>query len=96
MLSETEQYIEKIRKDFPILHQNINAAPLVYFDNAASTQKPISVINAIKSYYENDHSNVHRGVHSLSVRATESYEESRRVNTMIFSFFSVDINICSR
>ena len=70
--------IESIRKDFPILDQEINGAPLIYFDNAASTQKPTAVINAIKSYYENDHSNVHRGVHSLSIRATELYEVSRR------------------
>lgn len=70
--------IEEIRKDFPILDQEINGAPLIYFDNAASTQKPKAVINAIKSYYENDHSNVHRGVHSLSIRATELYEASRK------------------
>ena len=70
--------IESIRKDFPILDQEINGAPLIYFDNAASTQKPTAVINAIKSYYENDHSNVHRGVHSLSIRATELYEASRK------------------
>ena len=70
--------IENIRKDFPILDQEINGSPLIYFDNAASTQKPTAVISAIKSYYENDHSNVHRGVHSLSIRATELYEASRK------------------
>ena len=70
--------IEEIRKDFPILDQEINGSPLIYFDNAASTQKPKAVINAIKSYYENDHSNVHRGVHSLSIRATDLYEASRK------------------
>ena len=70
--------IEEIRKDFPILDQEINGAPLIYFDNAASTQKPKAVIDAIKSYYENDHSNVHRGVHSLSIRATDLYEASRK------------------
>ena len=69
--------INDIREDFPILDQSINGAPLIYLDNAASTQKPKSVINTISSYYENDHSNVHRGVHSLSVRATELYENSR-------------------
>lgn len=69
--------IKDIREDFPILDQNINGEPLIYLDNAASTQKPKSVINTISSYYENDHSNVHRGVHSLSVRATELYENSR-------------------
>jgi|TARA_B110000014_G_scaffold83985_1_gene57508 cysteine desulfurase/selenocysteine lyase len=70
--------IDEIRKDFPILDQEINGAPLIYFDNAASTQKPKAVIDAIKSYYENDHSNVHRGVHSLSIRATDLYEASRK------------------
>jgi len=70
--------IETIRGEFPILNQEINGSPLVYFDNAASTQKPISVIRSISNYYKNDHSNVHRGVHSLSVRATEAYEQSRR------------------
>ena len=67
----------KIRKDFPILDQEINGSKLIYFDNAASTQKPKSVIKSIKQYYESDHSNVHRGVHTLSIRATEGYEKSR-------------------
>jgi cysteine desulfurase/selenocysteine lyase len=66
-----------IRKDFPILDQEINGAPLAYLDNAASTQKPKAVIDAICNYYNKDHSNVHRGVHTLSVRATELYEQSR-------------------
>tara|TARA_E500000331_G_scaffold337992_1_gene366740 strand:+ start:73 stop:1305 length:1233 start_codon:yes stop_codon:yes gene_type:complete len=69
--------LENIREEFPILHQKINGEDLVYLDNAASTQKPKAVINAIKDYYENDHSNVHRGVHTLSVRATEAYEDAR-------------------
>ena len=69
--------LENIRDEFPILHQKINGEDLVYLDNAASTQKPKAVINAIKDYYENDHSNVHRGVHTLSVRGTEAYENAR-------------------
>ena len=69
--------LDNIREEFPILHQKINGEDLVYLDNAASTQKPKAVINAIKDYYENDHSNVHRGVHTLSVRATEAYENAR-------------------
>ena len=69
--------LENIREEFPILHQKINGEDLVYLDNAASTQKPKAVINAIRDYYENDHSNVHRGVHTLSVRATEAYEDAR-------------------
>ena len=70
--------LENIREDFPILDQEINGSPLAYFDNAASTQKPKAVIDAVKNYYEQNHSNVHRGVHSLSVRATELYEGSRK------------------
>jgi cysteine desulfurase / selenocysteine lyase len=70
--------INKIREDFPILHQLIYKRPLVYFDNAASTQKPRQVIDAIRNYYERDNCNIHRGVHYLSVKATEAYEEARK------------------
>ncbi|MCX6278464.1 MAG: aminotransferase class V-fold PLP-dependent enzyme, partial [Bacteroidetes bacterium] len=70
--------IEKIRSDFPILNRQIYNRPLVYFDNAASTQKPRQVIDAIRHYYEYDNCNIHRGVHYLSVKATEAYEETRR------------------
>ncbi|KTD46192.1 cysteine desulfurase [Legionella quateirensis] len=66
-----------IRNDFPILSQKINDYDLIYFDNAATTQKPKSVIDAMTHYYEHDNSNVHRGVHALSVRATELYEDAR-------------------
>ncbi|HAT7072570.1 TPA: SufS family cysteine desulfurase [Legionella pneumophila] len=69
--------VNKIRKDFPVLHQKINEYDLVYFDNAATTQKPRAVIDAIAQFYEKDNSNVHRGVHALSVRATEMYEAAR-------------------
>lgn len=58
---------ETIREDFPILFQEVNDEPLVYLDNAATTQKPIAVIEAIKKYYEQDNANVHRGVHTLSL-----------------------------
>tara|TARA_B100000029_G_scaffold452644_1_gene477977 strand:- start:383 stop:1618 length:1236 start_codon:yes stop_codon:yes gene_type:complete len=71
--------LDKVRKNFPILDQEINGSNLIYFDNAASTQKPDIVIKSIKQYYESDHSNVHRAVHSLSIRATEAFEESREV-----------------
>ena len=77
MNTKKKEVLNKIRDEFPILDQKINGEDLVYLDNAASTQKPKSVINAIKDYYENDHSNVHRGVHTLSVRATEAYEKAR-------------------
>ncbi len=69
--------INAIRNDFPILHQKVNDYDLVYFDNAATTQKPKAVIDAINRYYEHDNSNVHRGVHTLSVRATDLYEGAR-------------------
>ena len=71
--------VEAIRRDFPILHQNVNGKPLVYLDNAASSQRPRQVIDAISRYYEHDHANVHRGVHTLSQRATDAYEGSREV-----------------
>lgn len=69
--------IPSIRKQFPILNQKVNGHDLIYFDNAATTQKPKVVIDAIQSYYEHDNANVHRGVHVLSVRATELYEQAR-------------------
>lgn len=70
--------VESIRKDFPILHQEVEGRPLVYFDNAASSQKPQVVIDAISDYYQSMHSNVHRGVHHLSQKATEAFEEARK------------------
>jgi cysteine desulfurase / selenocysteine lyase len=69
--------VEKVRQDFPVLHQQIHGKPLVYLDNAATTQKPLAVIEAIENYYRRDNSNVHRGVHALSERATEDYEKAR-------------------
>lgn len=69
--------IENIRHDFPILKREINGQPLVYLDNAATTQKPNTVIQAITSYYENNNANVYRSVHTLSGEATEAYEEAR-------------------
>ena len=68
---------DEIRLDFPVLHQSVNNHPLVYLDNAATTQKPRVVMDAIKKYYEHDNANVHRGVHELSVRATEQFEAVR-------------------
>lgn len=66
-----------VRADFPILHQQVNGKPLVYLDNGATTQKPRSVIDALVRYYERDNSNVHRGLHALSMRATDAYEGAR-------------------
>jgi cysteine desulfurase/selenocysteine lyase len=68
---------KEIRQLFPILHQEVNGHPLVYLDSAASSQKPVSVIEAIKHYYEWDNANVHRGVHTLGSRATDAYEGAR-------------------
>ena len=69
--------VEKARRDFPALHQRVHGKPLVYLDNAATTQKPLAVIEAIENYYRHDNSNIHRGVHALSERATEEYEQTR-------------------
>jgi cysteine desulfurase / selenocysteine lyase len=70
--------VEKIRRDFPILQSKINGKPLVYFDNAATTQKPKDVIEALTKYYSEINSNVHRGVHFLSEKATNAYEAARK------------------
>ena len=70
--------IQKIRDDFPILTQLIHGKPLAYFDNGATTQKPQSVIDAVIRCYTETNSNIHRGVHLLSEKSTEAYEEARR------------------
>lgn len=69
--------VEKLRQDFPILHQEVHGKPLVYLDNAATSQKPQQVIDALDKYYQLDNSNIHRGVHTLSERATADYEAAR-------------------
>jgi cysteine desulfurase/selenocysteine lyase len=69
--------VAKIRQDFPVLRQKVHGKPLVYLDNAATSQKPLPVIDAEKRFYENDNSNIHRGVHELSERSTKAYEETR-------------------
>ena len=69
--------VERIRKDFPILHQEVHGRPLVYLDSAATSQKPQVVLDALADYYARDNANVHRGVHRLSERATEAYEGAR-------------------
>jgi len=70
--------VQKIREDFPILKRQVNGYPLVYLDNAATSQKPISVINCLVDYYSNYNANIHRGVHSLSQEATDAYEMARK------------------
>ena len=69
--------ISKIRADFPVLDQQVNGSPLIYFDNAATTQKPTSVIDALAHYYQYDNANIHRGLHTLAERATTAYELTR-------------------
>src|ERR1051325_5144531 len=68
---------KKLRADFPILDQKVHGKPLIYFDNAATSQKPRAVIAALVHYYEHDNANVHRGIHELSNRATAAYEAAR-------------------
>ncbi len=69
--------LDRIRADFPILHRTVNDRALVYLDNAATSQKPWAVLEALRTYYETENANIHRGVHTLSVRATEAYEAAR-------------------
>ncbi len=78
MIEISEEKIQSVRNDFPILSRSIYGKPLVYFDNAATTQKPNSVIDAISNYYRNDNANVHRGVHYLSQQATAAFEDTRK------------------
>lgn len=80
--------VEKIRKDFPILDQIVNDEPLVYLDNAATTQKPKAVLEAVNRYYQEDNANVHRGVHTLAERATASYEAARETVRRFINAFS--------
>ncbi|ERN42684.1 cysteine desulfurase, SufS subfamily [Rubidibacter lacunae KORDI 51-2] len=76
-LTQNKPLAAEVRADFPILNQEIHGNPLIYFDNAATSQKPVAVLNALRDYYENDNANVHRGAHALSARATEKYEAAR-------------------
>jgi cysteine desulfurase / selenocysteine lyase len=76
---KSEFNVEKVRRDFPILHESVHGMPLVYLDNAATTQKPEAVIEAIADYYRHDNANIHRGVHLLSQRATKRYEQARKL-----------------
>jgi len=78
MVGETTFPVEEVRRDFPILHQQVYGHPLVYLDNAATSQKPRAVIDAISHYYERGNANIHRGVHFLSEHATEEHEAARR------------------
>jgi len=76
-VSQTAFDVARIRKDFPILQRRIHSKPLVYLDNAATTQKPKAVIDRLMRYYEEENANIHRGVHTLSVNATDAYDSAR-------------------
>ncbi len=77
-MTNTAINIESIRKAFPILHQEVNGKPLVYVDNAATTQKPQRVIDALNTYYTTDNANIHRAAHTLAARSTEMFEATRK------------------
>ena len=77
--------VESIRKDFPILSRSVNGKPLIYFDNAATSQTPQQVIDVIVDYYSNYNSNIHRGVHTLSQEATDKYEDARQITQKHFN-----------
>ncbi|MBM7621810.1 cysteine desulfurase/selenocysteine lyase [Bacillus tianshenii] len=84
--------IQEIRQQFPILHQEVNGNPLVYLDSAATSQKPLAVIEALEKYYKGYNSNVHRGVHTLGTRATDGYEGARdKVKNFINAAFREEI-----
>src|SRR6476659_7246831 len=86
----------EIRKDFPILDQAVHGHDLIYFDNAATTQKPRQVIQALANYYEHDNANVHRGIHELSNRATAAYEGARTRAARFINARSADEIIFTR
>src|ERR1039457_3931785 len=86
----------KLREDFPILNQQVHGKPLIYFDNAATSQKPRAVIDALVHYYEHDNANVHRGIHELSNRATAAYEAARTRSAKFINARSPDEIIFTR
>lgn len=96
MQSTTEVNWPAIRADFPILREEIHGKPLIYFDSAASSQKPRAVIEALRHYYEHDNANVHRGLHGLSTRATEAFEAARAKVAVYLNAASVDEIIFTR
>src|SRR6476660_5656129 len=85
-----------LRKDFPILDQKVHGQPLIYFDNAATSQKPRAVIEALDHYYERDNANVHRGIHELSNRATAAFEAARERTAKFINARSADEIIFTR
>src|SRR5687767_14187660 len=88
--------VEKIRNEFPILHQQVNGRDLVYFDNAATNQKPKRVINALVDYYSGFNANIHRGIHTLAEKATKAFEETRHTARNFINAKSVEEIIFTR
>ncbi|MEK7686567.1 MAG: cysteine desulfurase [Verrucomicrobiota bacterium] len=98
MADPANEYLEweSLRADFPILHQQVHGWPLIYFDNAATTQKPRPVLEALRNFYEKDNSNVHRGIHELSNRASASYEAARSRAAQFLNARSTDEIVFTR
>src|SRR6187455_3068335 len=88
--------VETLRKQFPVLHQQVNGRELVYFDNAATSQKPLSVINALTDYYQGYNANIHRGIHTLAEKATRAYENTREVAKNFINASSVQEIVFTR
>ena len=88
--------IEKIRAQFPVLHQKVNGKPLIYFDNAATNQKPKQVIDALVDYYQGYNANIHRGIHTLAEKATKAFEETRQVMQQFINAKSAEEVIFTR
>lgn len=82
--------VGEIRKEFPILHQQVNGKPLIYFDNAATSQTPQSVIDALVNYYQKDNANIHRGIHTLAERATTAFEATRKAGQQFINAAEVE------
>src|SRR5436305_9356761 len=85
-----------LRRDFPILDQKVHGQPLIYLDNAATTQKPRAVLDTLRNYYEKDNANVHRGIHELSNRATTAFEAARQRTAKFINARSADEIIFTR
>ncbi len=94
--AKAERDWQSVRADFPILDQSVNGHPLIYFDNAASSQKPTYVLDALRHYYEHDNANVHRGLHALSGRATDAFEKARQTVASYIGAGSADEIIFTR
>jgi cysteine desulfurase / selenocysteine lyase len=88
--------VEKIRSQFPVLHQKVNGQPLIYFDNAATNQKPKRVIDALTAYYSGYNANIHRGIHTLAEKATRAYEDTREAMRSFINARSVEEIIFTR